>query len=129
MNRSRKMATNVLMAFFLMLSAFFTNVHAQVSLPNGDFSESVEELRVKTINGFVSVNRSYFAGRWQFNTAWNSLKFERDAVDNSVKTITRNNADFARTGDGWAFGNREVITKASVAVIPPANTAPLSGLP
>jgi RHS repeat-associated protein len=116
------------MALLCLLLAH--TVAAQVTLPNGTYSESVEDLRVKVLGGHLVIDRQYLDGRWQIAPRWNSLKFTYDPLDSSVTSIDRNGSVYARQGDGWAFDKRNLIRRQSVSVLPaaPAGT-PTTGIP
>ena len=53
-------------------------LEAQVRLPNGQWYDRVEDLRVKVLGGTLRVVHQYDGYRWQINPAWNSLQFEFD---------------------------------------------------
>jgi len=93
---------------------------AELSLPNGDYREEVEELRVKVLGGYVKVTRQWQEDRWHINRNWNPLTFETDPLDGSVKRIGRNDATFERIGssDGYKSGPRYLIVKRAVRFIP-----------
>ena len=102
----------------ILLSAAIP-AHSEVALPNGEYREEIEELRVQTIAGPIRVTRDYVLDRWQINARWNPLKFNLDALDGSVKSIDRNSALFERRGDAWVFDARALIRKAPVSVLAP----------
>lgn len=102
----------------------------QVTLPNGSYSESVEDLRVTAPGGAVLVTRQYLEGRWQVNARWNSLNFSYDPLDGSVKTIIRNGSSYERVGDGWLRDGQNTIRRNQVGVLPTAGgTLPPIGVP
>lgn len=126
---SHRLTTRLIsvLALWLGLSALALG---SVSLPNGTLSESVEDLRVKVLGGYVVIERQYLEERWQINAQWNSLEFKRDALDGAVQAIVRNGAEYKQYGDGWSFDARNLIVRAQVAVLPaaPAGT-PAPGIP
>src|SRR5688500_7657474 len=79
---------------------------AEVLLPNGAYSESIVDLRVKVLGGSVTVERQHLEGRWQINSRWNSLKFNYDSLDGSIKSIDRNGALYQKQGDAWIFDKK-----------------------
>jgi RHS repeat-associated protein len=85
---------------------------ASVTLPNGEFTWSAEDLRVKVLGGVVSVKRSWANGQWYVNPAWADLKFTLDGADGGVSVIDRAGAQYARTGNGlYVFDQRFFIRK------------------
>lgn len=69
------------------------------------YSETVEDLRVKVLGGYVSVNRTWYRGQWDFNRAWNQIiptvEYGCDAQLGGcpyVKTINRNGIIYSDTG-------------------------------
>ena len=45
----------------------------RVSLPNQDYTESTQDLAVKTAGGRAVINRTWSWGRWYLNDAWADL--------------------------------------------------------
>ncbi len=70
---------------------------ASVELPSGRYHTTVEEFRVKVPGGEVKVERTWYNGRWYFNSAWSDLEIEHDTLGsgNGTATIAR----FTRNGD------------------------------
>lgn len=101
------------------LLVFSATARAEVALPNGEYREEIEDLRVQVLGGPIRVTRDYVFDRWQINARWNPLKFNLDALDGSVKSIDRNSALFERRGDAWVFDARALIRKAPVSVLAP----------
>lgn len=88
-------------------------VRAEVIFISGEYHETVGDLEVKVLGGFVQVQRTWFQGRWHFNRAWNPLKFQYDNLDGSLKAIERNGDVFKKAnGEGtlFTFGKRRSIT-------------------
>ncbi|HVJ61995.1 MAG TPA: RHS repeat-associated core domain-containing protein [Tahibacter sp.] len=93
--------------------------HASVKLPNGEYRETVTDLRVKVLGGYVAVERTWIADklnkgqyRWYFNPAWADLSFEYDAIDDSVKSVMRADSKFERAGnDVFVFDRVFFIAK------------------
>ena len=57
-----------------LLLAVVSAAYAEVRLPNGEYTESTDDLKVKVLGGFVTVARSWTNGRWYINPAWADLK-------------------------------------------------------
>ena len=115
----RACTDSLVFALIAGLLVFSATARAEVALPNGEYREEIEDLRVQTIGGPIRVTRDYVFDRWQINARWNPLKFNLDAYDGSVKSIDRNTAIFNRRGDAWAFDARTIIRKQAVSVLTP----------
>ena len=63
------------LALAFALPAFAQPITQSVRLPNQEYSESREDIKVKVLGGYVRINRSWVAGRWYLNPAWANLKF------------------------------------------------------
>lgn len=104
----------------LLMAGF---AHASVHLPNGEYRESVDDIKVKVLGGFVTVSRTWQADnlnkgqfRWYLNPAWADLAFEVDVVDGAPTKITRAGADFVRSGNGvYVFDKQYFIQQTSGA--------------
>jgi RHS repeat-associated protein len=84
----------------------FASADPDVKLPNGEYREIVEDLKVQAVGGAVVVSRTWQAEnvnkglfRWYLNPAWADLAFEFDALDGSVKSVVRGDSTFDRNGD------------------------------
>ena len=110
-----------LLKLFLVFSllACTSLAHAEVALPNGEYSETLEEFRVQALGGPVRITREYYKERWQINSRWAPLSFEQDALDGSVKNINQNGTPYTRIGDAWRFGKRNLIRAQAVSVLTP----------
>lgn len=87
---------------------------AGVDLPGGQYTESVEDLRIKVMGGYVVMSRAWVDREWHFNSAWDPLKFEYDSIDGSVKTISRTGAFYKKTTDDvFVLDARNTINKTS----------------
>jgi hypothetical protein len=91
-----------------MLLAYSLPVGAEVRLPNGEWVDRNEDLRVKVLGGYVVVERTWQAERqnqgewrWHVNPAWARLTFKSEALADSSRLIAigRAGATFERTGD------------------------------
>ena len=68
-----------LMILFVVLSLLLSpwaqaSVSQSVRLPNQEYTESSEDLKVKVLGGHVRINRSWTAGKWYLNPAWANLR-------------------------------------------------------
>ena len=63
---------------------------AEVSMPNGQYHTTVEDLNVKVMGGYVKASRTWFEGKWYHTRAWNRLELETSNLDGSVKFVSRN---------------------------------------
>jgi len=104
----------------LALAIASVSVHAlearNVRLPDGEYTESAEDLRVKVMGGYVTISRTWLRNRWWFNPAWAPLTFEYDLLDNSVKSISRAGWQYKLAGPKistgpltYAFDQRNTI--------------------
>src|SRR5258706_13824190 len=83
---------------------------AAVLLPNGEYTTSVEGLRVKVLGGQVVINRTWANSQWYVNPAWADIKFTYDALDGSVKAIDRSGASYLLSGNNvFIFDQRFFI--------------------
>jgi YD repeat-containing protein len=83
---------------------------AEVRLPNGEYTETVEDLSVKVLGGFVGVQRSWTNGRWYVNPAWADLRLTFDSLDGTVKALDRAGSIYERAGNGvFIFDDRFFI--------------------
>ncbi|MFO1323087.1 MAG: RHS repeat-associated core domain-containing protein [Burkholderiales bacterium] len=83
---------------------------AEVRLPNGEYTETTEDLRVKVLGGYVSVARTWTNSRWYVNPAWADLQFTYDSLDGSVKAIDRAGSIYERSGNSiYIFEKRFFI--------------------
>ena len=87
--------------------------HAEVLLPNGEYTTSSEDLRVKVLGGYVTINRTWANSQWYVNPAWADLKFTYDNLDGSVKAIDRGGAYFVRAGSGVYVFDRRFFIKTT----------------
>ena len=84
---------------WIFLGAFAPAVQAQsVLLPNAEYTESMVDLRVKVLGGRLDFTRTWTNGRWYMNPSWATLEFVLDPLDQSVKSIARAGASYARSG-------------------------------
>jgi RHS repeat-associated protein len=81
--------------------------YAAIKQPNGEYRETMDDLTVKVLGGYVTISRTWQADdqnkgkfRWYFNPAWADLTFTYDSIDGSVKQITRADSSFTKTGTG-----------------------------
>lgn len=100
---------------------FSLPLSAEVQLTSGKYYETVEDLRIKVLGGFVLVNRTWFDGRWQLNRRWNPLILHYDnlliihhnTLNSSLRSIERNGDTYERAdsaGTVFRFDKRKTIT-------------------
>src|SRR6266403_1736177 len=87
--RKRRCPAEFLLRVALALLASMPLAQAEVRLPAGEYTETVEDLKVKVLGGYVTVSRSWTDGRWYVNPAWTDLILTYDSLDGSVKGIER----------------------------------------
>ena len=99
-------------------------VSQSIRLPNQEYTESREDIKVKVLGGHVRINRSWIAGRWYLNPAWANLKFIPDPMG-GVLAVDRAASLYERTGNGtpsssassaaplYAFGAENFITQTA----------------
>ena len=80
--------------------AFGMHAYAEVRLPNGEYTTTIEDLKVKVLGGYVTIARSWTDGRWYANPTWADLKFTYDSLDGSVKGIERAGTIYERVSAG-----------------------------
>ena len=78
----------------------------RVSLPNQDYTESTQDLAVKTAGGRVVINRTWSWGRWYLNDAW---------ADLSLRSAPYMRASPGQTAPIIAIGRAERIYKRVTA--------------
>src|SRR5450755_1581355 len=84
----------------LVVFACSMHAYADVSLPNGEYTATIEDLKVKVLGGYVTVARTWTNGRWYVNPDWADLKFTFDNLDGSVKGIERAGTIYERSSAG-----------------------------
>ena len=113
----------LLMLAFVLAATLLTPAAAQpvsqsIRLPNQEYAESREDIKVKVLGGYVRINRSWVAGRWYLNPAWANLKFIPDPLG-GVLAIDRAASLYERTGNAsagssaalYAFGTENFIAQ------------------
>lgn len=73
---------------------------AAVELPNGIYHETVDDLTVKVMGGYVKAQRTWYAGKWYHTRAWNNLQIEYNALDGSVSRLGRNYDIYSSSSTG-----------------------------
>ncbi|NLD15603.1 MAG: RHS repeat protein, partial [Gammaproteobacteria bacterium] len=91
------------------------SISQSVRLPNQEYSESSEDLKVKVLGGHVRINRSWVAGQWYLNPAWANLRFQPDPLG-GVLAIDRAGSMYTRLAGGtgtdvYAFGPDNFIAR------------------
>ena len=69
--------------------AFCAHGYAEVRLPNGEYTTTVQDLKVKVLGGYVTIARSWTNGRWYINPDWADLKFTFDSNGGSGGAMSR----------------------------------------
>ena len=78
-----------------ILALMVASVQAEVSMPNGQYHTTIEDVSVKVMGGYVKATRTWFGGKWHHNRAWNRLELETSNIDGSINIISRNTNRFA----------------------------------
>ena len=118
--RARLIPCWLMLAFVLLATSLLTPAAAQpvsqsIRLPNQEYTESREDIKVKVLGGYVRINRSWVAGRWYLNPAWANLRFIADPMG-GVLAVDRAASLYERTAGGtgstvYAFGTENFIAK------------------
>lgn len=82
------------------LIVFSFPVRSEVELPNGIYHETVDDLVVKVMGGYVKAQRTWYAGKWYHTRAWNNLQIEYNALDGSVSRLGRNYDVYEKANSG-----------------------------
>jgi RHS repeat-associated protein len=101
-----------LLVLLVWFSAWAT-AGAEVRLPNGEYTETNQDLTVKVLGGYVTIARTWTNGRWYVNPSWADLKFTYDSVDESVKAIDRAGSIYQRSGNGIYIFDTRFFVKAT----------------
>jgi RHS repeat-associated protein len=99
------------LAITLGLSTAHAYPSYNIALPNGEYIETTEDLKVKAIGGYITAKRVWTNSRWYLNPEWSDLKFTYDPLDGSVKAIDRGGAIYERSGDIWSLEKNYHIRK------------------
>lgn len=86
---------------------------AAVELPSGQYHLTHHEFSVKVPGGTIPVERTWYDGRWHFNSAWDSLAVSRDSL--GKLSSVGHHGDTYREGSTvgtFTFGKRETIREA-----------------
>ena len=102
--RARLIPCWLMLAFVLLATSLLTPAAAQpvsqsIRLPNQEYTESREDIKVKVLGGYVRINRSWVAGRWYLNPAWANLRFIADPMG-GVLAVDRAASLYERTAGG-----------------------------
>jgi len=68
---------------------------AEISMPNGQYHTTVEDVSVKVMGGYIKATRTWYGGKWHHNRAWNRLELETSNIDGSINLISRNTKRYA----------------------------------
>ena len=99
----------ILLMLFLMIN---TAAQADVIPTSGKYYETTEDIKVKVMGGFLTLQRTWIDGQWHFNRHWNRLRIVRNLEDNSIKEIDRNGDIYVKADDAgklFRFGKKETI--------------------
>ena len=99
----------ILLMLFLMIN---TAAQADVIPTSGKYYETTEDIKVKVMGGFLTLQRTWIDGQWHFNRHWNRLRIVRNLEDNSIKEIDRNGDIYVKVDDAgklFRFGKKETI--------------------
>lgn len=83
-----------------LLLSFSSSVGADLSPPNLEYREETIDLKVKVLGGYVSIKRTRENWEWDINRQWKGIAFTFDSLDGSIKTITRNGAEYLKKTPG-----------------------------
>lgn len=83
-----------------VLLSFSSSVGADLSPPNLEYREETIDLKVKVLGGHVSIKRTRENWEWDINRQWKGIAFTFDSLDGSIKTITRDGADYLKKSPG-----------------------------
>ena len=110
----RHWAAGVLLALLVLTAvAAAPLAHAGVRLPDGQWFEQTDDLRVKVMGGHVAVSRTWLNNRWYFNPAWARLAFKYDSLG-QISTIDRAGWSYHAHGPGlWAFDSKNSIVASA----------------
>jgi len=84
-----------------------------IDTPNfGQHMETVEDLKVKVLGGFVRMKRTWIKGQWDFNRRWNGLSARRAAdgtyppgttwgTEGTLEALIRNGTAYEQSGDNF----------------------------
>lgn len=87
------------LSLFLLLSIWGNNIFAGVQPTSGEYTESIIDMKVKVMGGFVNVIRTWNAGYWEINRHWNRLIGAKGDSAVIPKTILRNGLEYERVGN------------------------------
>ncbi len=100
----------MLLALLLMLAWLCVPAWAEVSLPNGTVGDSVVDMRVKVLGGYVTIERQFDSGKWLVNPRWKPAELDGQPIgDNFCQAYPQIKIqDRAYSGDGqtWTLENR-----------------------
>lgn len=83
-----------------VLLSFSSSVGADLSPPNLEYREETIDLKVKVLGGHVSIKRTRENWEWDINRQWKGIAFTFDSLDGSIKTITRDGAEYLKKSPG-----------------------------
>lgn len=119
-----KLRAGLMVFATLLLFVALAPAKADVDPTSGHYSETVEDLQVKVLGGYVTSDRTWYQGAWRFNRRWSPLEFvhERFSVPDdifidiafTVEEIRRNGVTYKKEGDSYfTFGRRLSIERTT----------------
>lgn len=83
---------------------------AEVALPNGNIGDTVVDLRVKVLGGYITIERQFDEGRWWINRDWEPAELggqpnERDGC-RTYPELTAQDRSYSGDGQVWTLENR-----------------------
>ena len=90
--RARLIPLLLMLAFVLLATSLLTPAAAQpvsqsIRLPNQEYTESREDIKVKVLGGYVRINRAWVAGRWYAGNTPSTPRNPRDC--NALRSMTK----------------------------------------
>ena len=113
MGKTLKVSQHTKLITFFIGCLLSLSTSAQVTFPNGTPGESVIDLRVKVLGGFVTLDRQFHEGRWALNLRWRPAILEGQPQVAGGCTVYPQVRlqDRLYDGDGqsWSLENRYII--------------------
>jgi YD repeat-containing protein len=101
---SKQVPIFALQVMILLLCTWMIPAHAEVRLPNGEYRFSQIDLQVKSLSGYITIERTWQSVnlnrgeyRWHIKPAWADLDINGN--ENFIVSISRNGAVFRQEGD------------------------------
>jgi hypothetical protein len=114
----RSFALIIASALVLLCQSFWVSAAPVIRQPNGSVVESAEDMRVQVVGGVVAIQRTWSVpdvtrggGKWYINPYWAELRFTLDSVDGSVRSVSRLDAEYGKSGNGiYLFDRQDFIS-------------------